>query len=50
MSNLDAIESVSAEFPAHAVTTGLLDELARWLTGEPHQFLKLGENVRRVEA
>ena len=50
MSNLDAIESVSAEFPAHAVTTGLLDELARWLTGEPHQFLKLGENVKRVEA
>lgn len=49
--NLDALETVTAEFPAHAVTTGLLDELARWLTGEMnHGFLKAAENVKRVEA
>jgi hypothetical protein len=27
-----------------------LDELARRLVGEPHQFLKDGQNLRRVEA
>lgn len=50
LANVDALETVTAEFPAHAVTTGLLDELARWLTGEPSQFLKLAENARRIEA
>jgi hypothetical protein len=51
MVNLDGLETVTAEFPAHAVTTGLLDELARWLTGDmSHGFLKTAEGVKRVEA
>jgi hypothetical protein len=40
LSNLDGFETVTAEFPAHRVTSALLDELARWLTGEPNQFLR----------
>jgi hypothetical protein len=49
MNNLDGFETLTAEFPAHLVTSTLLDELARWLTGEPNQFLKQAENVKRVE-
>jgi hypothetical protein len=48
--NLDALETVDADFPATAVGSGLLDELARWLTGEPNRFLQQAEQVKRVEA
>ena len=27
-----------------------LDELARWLLGEPHRFLEGAQSLRRVEA
>jgi hypothetical protein len=48
--NLDGFETLTAEFAAHQVGSGLLDELARWLTGEPHQFLKDALDRRLVEA
>lgn len=48
--NLDAFESVTVEFPAFEVGSSRLDELARWLMGEPHGFLKDGQALRRVEA
>lgn len=50
MVNFDGFESMTVEFPAIEITTARLDELARWLVGEPHQFLKDGQNLRRVEA
>ena len=48
--NLDGFETVSVEFPAFEVGSSRLDELARWLVGEPHAFLQGGQAVRRVEA
>ncbi len=48
--NLDGFETVNLELPAFEVGNARLDELARWLLGEPNTFLKDGLNVRRVEA
>jgi len=48
--NFDALESVTADFPARAVGSELLDQLARWMVGESHTFLKQAEAVKRVEA
>lgn len=48
--NLDGFETVNVEFPAFEVGNARLDELARWLMGEPNSFLKDGLNLRRVEA
>jgi hypothetical protein len=48
--NLDGFETMTVEFSAFEVGSARLDELARWLVGEPHQFLKDGQQLRRVEA
>jgi hypothetical protein len=48
--NLDGFETVTVEFPAFAVGTGRMDEFARWLMGQPHAFLKDGQQLRRAEA
>jgi hypothetical protein len=48
--NLDGLETVSVAFPAFEVGTARLDELARWINGEPHGFLRNGEHLRRVVA
>ena len=50
MLNLDGFETVTVEFPAIEVGSARLDELARWLVGEPHGFLKDGQQLRLVEA
>ena len=50
MVNFDGFETLTVEFAAIEITTARLDELARWLVGEPHQFLKDGQQLRRVEA
>ena len=50
LQNLDGLETIGVEFPATEVGSARLDELARWIAGHPHQFLKDGQNVRRVEA
>jgi hypothetical protein len=48
--NLDGFEKVTVEFPAFELGTARLDELARWILGEPNAFLKGGSALRRVEA
>jgi hypothetical protein len=48
--NLDGFETVTVEFAAFEVGTGRMDELARWIMGEPSGFLKGGQALRRVEA
>jgi hypothetical protein len=48
--NLDGFESISVAFPALEVGSTRLDELARWLAGAPHAFLKDGQALRRIEA
>jgi len=50
LNNLDGFETVNVDFPATEVGSARLDELARWLVGEPHRFLDDGHNLRRVEA
>jgi hypothetical protein len=50
LQNLDGFEAVSVEFAAFDVGSARLDELARWLAGQPHAFLKDGQNLRRTEA
>jgi hypothetical protein len=50
IANIDGFDTVSVAFPAFEVGIKRLDELARWITGEPHAFLRDGEHVRRVSA
>jgi hypothetical protein len=50
VANLDGFETVSVVFPAFEVGTARLDELARWINGEAHGFLRDGQHVRRVAA
>jgi hypothetical protein len=50
LNNLDGFESVSFELAAIEVGSKRLDELARWLTGHPHAFLKDTLSLRRTEA
>ena len=48
VANLDGFETVSVVFPAFEVGTARLDDLARWITGEPHSFLRDGQHLRRL--
>ncbi len=48
IANLDGFETVSVVFPAFEVGSARLDDLARWINGEPHSFLRDGQHVRRV--
>ena len=41
--NLDGLETVHVEFPAFEIGSARLDELARWIVGEPNNFLKGGQ-------
>jgi hypothetical protein len=50
LQNLDGFESISMELPAIEIGSARLDELARWVAGHPHSFLKDAENLRRTEA
>jgi hypothetical protein len=45
--NLDALEIVTVEFAAYEVGNARLDELARWIVGEPNQFLSGGQGLQR---
>lgn len=47
--NLDGFETVSVSFPAFEVGSARLDELARWIVGEPNRFLDGGHDLRRIE-
>ncbi len=48
--NLDGFETVTVQFPAFEVGSARLDELARWIVGEPNTFLRDGQQLRRIEA
>jgi hypothetical protein len=48
--NLDGFETVTVSFPAFEVGSARLDDLARWIVGEPHNFLRDGQHLRRVMA
>ena len=48
--NIDGFETVHVAFPAFEVGSARLDDLARWIVGEPHSFLKDGQHLRRVAA
>jgi hypothetical protein len=50
IANLDGLETVSVVFPAFEVGSARLDELARWINGEPNAFLRDGQHLRRVAA
>lgn len=50
MVNFDALETMTLELPATEVGAARLDELARWLLGEPHRFLDGALELRRIEA
>jgi hypothetical protein len=47
--NLDDFDTVWATLPAAEVTSTRLDDLARWIVGQPHRFLEGAQHVRRVE-
>jgi len=48
VANLDGFETVSVVFPAFEVGSARLDDLARWINGEPSGFLRDGLHLRRV--
>lgn len=48
--NLDGFETITLDFSALEVGSTRLDELAKWLLGEPHQFFAGARNLRRIEA
>ncbi len=48
--NLDGFETITLDFPAVEVGSARLDELAKWMLGEPHRFFDGARNLRRVEA
>jgi hypothetical protein len=50
LQNLDGFEAISLELPAIDVGSARMDELARWIAGQPHAFLKDSQNLRRTEA
>lgn len=50
MLNFDGFETVTLELPATEVGSARMDELAKWMLGEPHQFFAGAQNLRRVEA
>lgn len=50
VNNVDGFESLSFELPAFELGSARLDELARWLVGQPHRFLDGATGLKRVEA
>ena len=49
LNNFDGLETITCEFPAHDMGQTRLDELARWLVGQPHRFLEGAQQLRRTE-
>jgi hypothetical protein len=47
LTNVDPLETINAEFAATDVGTPRLDELARWILGEPNRFLEGAAALRR---
>lgn len=47
--NIEGFETIHVEFPGFEINNARMDELARWIMGEPNTFLKGGQGVRRIE-
>jgi hypothetical protein len=47
--NLEDFDTVWATLPAAEVSAARLDDLARWIVGQPHRFLDGAQHIRRVE-
>lgn len=50
MRNFDGLETVECDLPAIEVGQARMDELAKWLMGQPHRFLDGALGVKRIEA
>jgi hypothetical protein len=48
--NIDQLERIEAEFPAVGMRPRQLDEIGRWIVGQPHRVLEYGSEVRRFQA
>jgi hypothetical protein len=45
--NVEQLERVEAEFPAVGLRARLLDDIGRWIVGQPHQTLEYASEVKR---
>ena len=47
--NVDQLERVEGEYPAAGLRARLLDEIGRWIVGQPHRVLEYAGNVKRFQ-
>ncbi|MDH4287628.1 MAG: hypothetical protein OEW27_17785 [Aquincola sp.] len=47
--NIDQLERVDAEYPAVGLRQRLLDEIGRWIVGQPQHVLQYATEVRRYQ-
>lgn len=47
--NIDQLERVECEYPAAGLRQRLLDEIGRWVVGQPNQVMEYAANVRRFQ-
>jgi hypothetical protein len=47
--NVDQLERVEAEYPAVGLRTKLLDEIGRWIVGQPQRVLEYASEVKRFQ-
>jgi hypothetical protein len=48
--NVDQLERVEAEFPAVGMRLRQLDEIAKWIVGQPHRVLEYASDVKRFQS
>lgn len=47
--NIDQLERVEGEYPAAGLRARLLDEIGRWVVGQPHRVLEYAANLKRFQ-
>lgn len=47
--NVDQLERVEAEYPAVGLRAKLLDDIGRWIVGQPHRVLEYASDVKRYQ-
>jgi hypothetical protein len=47
--NVDQLERVDGEYPAAGLRARLLDEIGRWIVGQPHRVLEYAANIKRFQ-
>jgi hypothetical protein len=50
INNIDGFDTVTLTFSPAQINTARLDELAKWIVGQPHRFFDAASDLRRVEA